>query len=100
MTKKFRLLLISIDGEDFVTESNIDRCGFDSVEDAIEFGANLGSKWYFYPFQFVIIHRSNNISAIKRQRIVDACPEFAFLEGRTVSRAMSTINHYSFDPTY
>lgn len=95
MSKRYRLLLISIDGEDFVVESNTDRCGFNSVEDAIDFGANLGSKWYFYPFQFVIRHRSNHIPTIKRQRIIDACPEYDFLKGRTVNQAMRAISYYS-----
>ena len=47
--KKFKLICMSFDG-DYVSD-NFD---FDSIDDAWEYSCNLGSRWYFYPFHFVI----------------------------------------------
>ena len=45
----YQLICMSFDG-DYVTE----RPEFESIEDAWEYSNDLGSKWYFYPFHFVI----------------------------------------------
>ncbi len=45
----YKLICMSFDGN-FVTE----RDEFDSVAEAWECSENLGSKWYFYPFHFVV----------------------------------------------
>jgi hypothetical protein len=44
---------MSFDGE-FVTE----RPEFESIDNAWEYANNLGSKWYFYPFHFVIKNKT------------------------------------------
>lgn len=49
MAKKYQLICMAFDGA-YVTETP----EFESIEDAWEYSNNLGSKWYFYPFHFVI----------------------------------------------
>jgi len=51
MINKYQLICMSFDG-DYVTE----RPKFESIDDAWEHSCNLGSKWYFYPFHFVIVN--------------------------------------------
>jgi hypothetical protein len=46
---KYKLILMSFDGE-YVTERPL----FDTVDDAWEYENDLGSKWFFYPFPFVV----------------------------------------------
>lgn len=47
--KKYRLICMSFDG-DYQQERPV----FDSIEDAWEYSNDLGSKWFFYPFHFVV----------------------------------------------
>jgi hypothetical protein len=49
---KYSALLISPDGEDYVTDFNELHCK--SIDDVWEHVNNLGSKWYYYPIIFVI----------------------------------------------
>ena len=44
-----RLICMSFDGE-FKAERPV----FESAQDAWEYSNDLGSKWYFYPFHFVV----------------------------------------------
>lgn len=45
----YSLIVMSFDGDYKVEET-----GFTKVQDAWECAANLGSKWFFYPFRFVV----------------------------------------------
>ena len=45
----YQLICMAFDG-DYVTE----RPEFKSIDDAWEYSNNLGSKWFFFPFHFVI----------------------------------------------
>lgn len=45
----YQLICMSFDG-DYVTEQP----EFESIDDAWEHSNNLGSKWFFFPFHFVI----------------------------------------------
>ena len=47
--RKYRLICMSFDG-DYVS----DNFEFDTVNDAWEYSNNIGSRWYFYPFHFVV----------------------------------------------
>lgn len=53
MKGKYQLLCMSFDG-DYV----IERPEFESIEKAWEYNDDIGSKWYFYPFRFVIRGKS------------------------------------------
>lgn len=45
--EKYKLICMSFDGE-YITETH-----GDDVQELWEHSANLGSKWFFYPFHFV-----------------------------------------------
>lgn len=45
----YKLILMSFDGE-YVTE----KPEFETVQDAWEYENDLGSKWFFFPFPFVV----------------------------------------------
>lgn len=47
--KKYKLICMAFDG-DFITEHS----EFDSIEAAWEHSTYMGSKWYFFPFHFVV----------------------------------------------
>jgi len=49
MKKTFKLAVMSFDG-DIKIESPV----FESIEDAWDYAGDLGSKWFFYPFHFVL----------------------------------------------
>ena len=49
---------MSFDGN-FQTE----RAEFDSIEKAWEYSNDLGSKWYFYPFHFVVTESKKTVVA-------------------------------------
>ena len=46
---KFQIICMSFDG-DYQREQP----EFETIEDAWEYACDLGSKWYFYPFCFVV----------------------------------------------
>lgn len=49
---KYNLLCMSFDG-DFVIETNRGE-PFDSISEAWAHSNDMGSRWYFYPFHFVV----------------------------------------------
>jgi len=46
---KYKLICMSFDGE-YKTEHP----EFNEIQDAWEYSEDLGSKWFFYPFHFVV----------------------------------------------
>ena len=49
----YNLICMSFDG-DYVTE----RPDFDDIESAWDYSNDLGSKWFFFPFHFVIKNKT------------------------------------------
>lgn len=49
MANKYQIICMSFDGE-FKRES----FKFDTIDEAWEYSNDLGSKWFFYPFHFVV----------------------------------------------
>jgi hypothetical protein len=45
----YQLIQMSFDG-DYTN----DHCNFDTIEDAWRYSQDQGSRWYFYPFHFVV----------------------------------------------
>ena len=45
----FKLLVMSFDGA-----TQLENPDFKTVDDAWEHSNNLGSRWFFYPFHFVV----------------------------------------------
>ena len=71
--KKYKLICMSFDG-DYQTE----RPEFETIEQAWDYSNDLGSKWYFYPFHFVV---TASVKTIK-----DAPYPLDYLIGSRVSR--------------
>lgn len=46
---KFKLVCLAFDGDMMV-----ERPTFDSIEEASDYSNDMGSKWIFYPFHFVV----------------------------------------------
>lgn len=72
--KKYQLIVMSFDG-DYHREAPC----FEIIDKAWEYCNDLGSKWFFYPFCFVV---SGN-------KVVDAYP----LGDRFIGRFLKTIKH-------
>ena len=53
---KYKLICMSFDGE-YQTE----RAEFDTIEAAWEYSNDLGSKWFFYPFHFVVSQSAKTV---------------------------------------
>lgn len=51
--KKYQIICMSFDGE-YVTEKPI----FNEIYKAWEYAADLGSKWFFFPFVFVATEKT------------------------------------------
>lgn len=82
----YKALLVSPDG-DWVTDYR----GYKTKEEVIECLENQGSRWIFYPYEFVIADDPSGLTATFTQRICDACPEYFFLKGKTIAKALDFI---------
>lgn len=71
MNKK-GLICMSFDGE-YVTEK---RAEFETIQDAWDHANDMGSRWYFYPFSFVVSNSG--------QTIIDTPERLEFLKGKRV----------------
>lgn len=72
----YQLICMSFDGE-YVTEHP----AFKSIEDTWEYSNDLGSKWYFYPFHFVvkgsiIKDTPTHLDFFKNEKIATVCEIF------------------------
>jgi len=56
MRKQYKLMCMSPDGDNV-----IENLKFDTIKDAWEYESNLGSKWYFYPFHFIVTESAKTI---------------------------------------
>jgi hypothetical protein len=54
--KKYKLICMSFGG-DYVTEHPV----FETIDKAWEYSNDLGSKWYFYPFHFVVTESGKTV---------------------------------------
>ena len=51
-----KLLVMSFDGE-----TKLETPEFKTVQDVWEYSGDIGSKWYFYPFHFVVTNSGKTI---------------------------------------
>jgi len=93
---KYEALLVAPDGA-FVTdfrENTIEEVGKDI--------ANMGSRWFFYPYVFITEahegslirgekYRDVDSTFLNKTKIVDAPEPFEFMKGWTVGRAIKKI---------
>jgi hypothetical protein len=81
---KRKVLLMAFDG-DYVTE----RPEFETAEEAWNWSGELGSKWWFYPFVFIVTGKT----------IVDAPPIWDFLIGKRIDTAAKLVKLHSEIPS-
>lgn len=81
----YKLICMSFDG-DHITE----RPEFESIEDAWEYSNDLGSKWYFYPFHFVVTGSGLTVA--------DPPHLLEFLKGRRVKTVARLFAQHAQDP--
>lgn len=86
MDQKLGLICMSFDG-DFVTEK---RAEFESTESAWEHANDMGSRWYFYPFYFVVTESGLTIK--------DSPCGLEFLNGKRVKSVKKFFNTVSQFP--
>lgn len=76
----YKAVLFSLDGDwvvDFESETK---------EEVIDKLADKGSRWFFYPFEAIILHKGNLTN--NRQRLVDVAPNLPTgLVGRSIKTA-------------
>jgi hypothetical protein len=82
MDKKCKLICMSFDG-DYVTEHPRGFDTFDSIESAWEHDNDMGSRWFFYPFHFVVnasgltvIDTAELLEVFKGKRVNTVAREF------------------------
>lgn len=72
MGKTYNAILFAPDG-DYVT----DFYGCDTPEEVEEKLADMGSRWYFYPFHAVV--RSDSPAHVKNRRLVSVAQPFEYM---------------------
>ena len=82
MMKGYKAVLFAPDG-DYVTDFSSK-----TKEEVIEKLSNKGSRWFFYPFEGVVIDRGSNIA---NQRLVDAAFPIEFLNGKAIKTVRKII---------
>jgi hypothetical protein len=80
---KYQLICMSFDGE-----YQRERPEFDTIEKAWEYENDLGSKWYFYPFHFVV----------SKETIRSSPWPLDFLEGKRIKTASNLFEAHSNNP--
>ena len=89
----YKAILFAPDG-DFVTDYR----GQETIADVEELLANQGSRWYFYPFCFVIV--DNQFQDLFNKRILSV-PEFpedwSWYKGKTVRKMRQFIKEYGVE---
>jgi len=82
----YKLLLMANDGE-FVTEgSNL------TLEEAADLSANMGSRWIFYPYHFIIKDKGK---VSLNQRIIDAGDCLEHTIGMTINRVKKGMREFA-----
>lgn len=81
--KKYQIICMGFDGE-----YKREHPTFETIEDASESGNDLGSKWFFYPFQFVV----------SGETIRDAGYGLTHLEGKRISTVAKIFKKHSERP--
>jgi hypothetical protein len=83
--KQFQLCCMSFDGE-----TQIERPVFNNEEDAWEYNSDIGSKWYFYPFRFLI--------TTSHKTIIGTCDCIPFALGKRLKTVKRIFEKCSKDP--
>lgn len=79
----FQIICMAFDGE-YVTE----RPEFKWINNAWEYANDLGSKWYFYPFHFII----------KNETIKDTPIHLEYFKNKRIKTVQKIFNRVSKNP--
>lgn len=82
---KYKVMVMAFDGE-----TKIERPEFDTTDDALYYAGMLGSKWFFYPFEFIITETEKTV--------VIAPHNLGFLVGKRVKTVQRMFKKVSDDP--
>lgn len=82
--KTYQALLVAPDG-DYVTDYEAP-----TIRDVEEILANQGSRWYFYPYEFVILREGSKTDILNR-KIRSTTDEFQYLKGMSVRKVISEL---------
>ena len=82
MKKSYDLICMSFDG-DYVTEMR----GFEDIQSAWDRSSDMGSRWFFYPFHFVVtpggtIADTPNMQWLKGKRLKTVRKMFKYASER------------------
>ena len=77
--KKYKLICMSFDG-DYVTDST-----HETIGQAWDTAADLGSKWFFYPFSFVCTEKT----------IIDTPEQLTMFAGRRIKTVKRIFSNYA-----
>jgi hypothetical protein len=83
MRAKYQLICMGFDGE-----YQRERPEFETIDDAWEYSNDLGSKWFFYPFHFVV----------RGETIRGAGQFLEYLEGLRIKTVQKIFLKHSKDP--
>ena len=83
--KKYKLICMAFDGK-YKEENPV----FDSIEKAWEYANDLRSKWFFYPFSFVVSESGKTV--------IDAGYGLTHLEGKRVKTVQRIFKELSEKP--
>ena len=85
--KKYKLILIAPDG-DYIFESENS-----TIEECEEVSENMGSKWFFYPFHFII--RDYGVCFNLKQRIIEPPSEFEYFKNKSLKSVIKKFKETS-----
>jgi hypothetical protein len=86
MSEKCKLICMSFDG-DYVTDHPRGQDVFECVKDAWEWENDMGSRWFFYPFRFVVTASGETVK--------DAPDELFWLKGKLVKTIVKLFENTS-----
>ena len=88
MQDKYELILISAEGDDYVTD-----CEAPTKEGVLKCASELGSRWFFYPYNF-LIRIPKEGADIMNSKILDA-GEMKLFNNKTVKWVMNYIEEHA-----
>jgi hypothetical protein len=74
----------------FDGETQIESPVFDNEEDAWEYNDDIGSKWYFYPFRFLV--------TTSHKTIIGTCDDIQFALGKRLATVQRIFKKCSKEP--
>ncbi len=90
----YKLICMSFDGE-YVTECDRFNEAFATVNNAWEHSSNMGSKWFFYPFHFIVNGSGKTImdapiglEQFNHKRVKTVSDEFAYYAALPIAQKM------------